>query len=212
MSDSADSAALYLAKVMVADHRYRPLDFPEAAPFTEVSDIVLVGGDGVGLAIACIIDRDANPEKRFTMAPERVDEIAAACSKHSGSVYGGKEDVVVEIWEVGAGVPHGDDRARMEAYAFRRVTQKGVAIRGYAVDSSPNLGVLGTMWSTAADAASRAPWVREALRLPRRSDNELAHAAKAQDKVARFDTRPFATYALIASFFAVFIAELVWTL
>src|SRR5690606_3174566 len=46
---------------------------------------------------------------------------------------------------------------------------------------------------------------------PRRSDNELAHAAQAHDRVARFHTRPIATYALIASFVAVFIAELVWT-
>jgi rhomboid protease GluP len=205
-----DSAALYLAKVMVADHRYRPLDFPEAAPLTEVSDIVLVGGDGVGLAIACIIDRDANPEKRFAMAPERVDAIAAACRKYGGSVYGGQEEVTVEIWEIGAGLPQPEDRGRLEGYAFRRATEKGVSIRGYFVDTSPNLGTLGAMWSTAADISARQSWVRQALRTPRRSDNELAHAASAHDKVARFDTRPFATYALIASMVAVFVAELVW--
>jgi rhomboid protease GluP len=212
MSESADSAALYLAKVMVADHRYRPLDLPEAAPLTEVSDIVLVGGDGVGLAIACIIDRDADPTKKFTMAPERVDEIAAACAKHSGSVYGGKEDVIVEIWEVGAGVPDVEDRARMERYAFRRATHKGVGIRGYAVNTVANIGSQGALWSTAADASTRQEWVRNALRNPRRSDNELAHAAQSHDKVARFDTRPYATYALIAAFVTVFIAEFTWTL
>lgn len=206
-----DSAALYLAKVMVADHRYRPLDFPEAAPLAAVSDIVLVGGDGVGLAIACIIDRDADPAKRFTMPPDQVDDIASACRKYAGSLYGGKEDVTVEIWEIGAGVPDADDRARLEGYAFRRVTEKGVSVRAYAVDTSPNVGATGALWSTAADARDREPWVRQALRAPRRSDNELAHAAQAHDRVARFHTRPIATYALIASFVAVFIAELVWT-
>ncbi len=205
-----DSAALYLAKVMVADHRYRPLDFPEAAPLAAVSDLVLVGGDGVGLAIACIIDRDADPAKRFTMPAEQVDDIAAACRKHAGSLYGGKEDVVVEIWEIGAGLPDPEDRARLEGYAFRRVTEKGVSVRGYAVDSTPTLG--GALWSTAADAKDREAWVRQALRGPRRSDHELSHAAQAHDRVARFHTRPLATYALIASFFAVFIAELVWTI
>jgi rhomboid protease GluP len=91
------------------------------------------------------------------------------------------------------------------------VTQKGVSVRGYAVDSSPNIGSLGALWSTAADGAARQEWVRQALRNPRRSDNELAHAARGHDRVARFDTKPYATYALIASFVAVFIAELVWT-
>lgn len=207
---SADSAALYLAKVMVADHRYRPLDFPEAAPLEEVSDIVLERSDGVHLAIACIIDRDADPAKRFSLPPQRVDEIAAACRKYAGAAYGGKE-VAVEIWEIGLGLPDSADRGRYEGYAFRRPTQKGVSIRAYCVDTSPSLGTLGALWSTAADASERREWVRTALHAPRRSDNELAHAAQAQEKITRFNTRPVATYALLASFVAVYVAELVWT-
>lgn len=207
---SADSAARYLAKVMVADHRYRPLDFPEAAPLTEVSDIVLERSDGVHLAIACIIDRDADPAKRFNLPPQRVDAIAAACLKYAGSAYGGRE-VAVEIWEIGAGLPESADRGRYESYAFRRPTEKGVSIRAYCVDTSPNLGMLGALWSTAADTSERQAWVRQALHSPRRSDNELAHAAQAHEKITRFNTRPVATYALLASFVLVFVAELAWT-
>ncbi len=166
-------------------------------------------GDGVGLSIACIVDRDADPTRRFTLAPERVDEIAAACRKHAGSMHGMKEDVIVEIWEIGAGVPDPDDRARLEGYAFRRVTQKGVSVRGYAIDTSA--AARGSMFTTAAGSTDRSIWVEHILTSPRRSNARLVAAAQAHDKVARFDTRPLATWALIASFAVMFIVELTWT-
>ncbi len=206
-----DSAASYLARCLVADHRYVIRNLPEAAPLAAVSDWILTGGDGVGLAIACIIDRDADPHKRFTLDPERVDEVAAACRKYAGSVHGVKETVTIEIWEVGAGVPDTGDRARLEGYAFRRVTQKGVAIRAYAVNTAATNGLPGDLFSTAADGATRQPWLRQILSEPRRSDQALAVAATAHDKVAHFDTRPIATYALLLAFFAMFVVELAWT-
>lgn len=207
-----ESAAVYLAKCLIADHRYAPAVLPEAAPLAEVADIVLTGGDGVGLAIACIIDRDADPGRRFTMDPARVDQIAAACRRHAGSMYGVRESVTVEIWEVGAGVPDADDRARLERYAFRRVTQKGVGVRAYAVDTAPASvgGLVGELYSTAADRAARQAWLRQVLGGPRRSDHELAAARQAHDKVARFHTAPVATLALLAAFVAMFVLELAW--
>ncbi len=206
-----ETAAEYLAKCLIADHRFVPGTLAEAAPLAEACDLILTGGDGVGLTIACIIDRDADRLRRFTLPAGRVDEIAAACRKHVGSVYGVKDAVTIEIWEVGQGVPDPDDRARLEGYAFRRVTRKGVAIRGYAVDPVA-AGGCGALFATAADGAARQAWIQRIFGGPRRSDAELRAAAQQHEQVARFDTRPLATYALLAVFAVMFVIELAWPL
>jgi tetratricopeptide (TPR) repeat protein len=171
-----DTAARYLARCLVADHGYVPGTFAEARPLAEACDLILTGGDGVGLAIACIVDRDADPARRFCLAPEDLDEAAAACRHHAGSMHGVKEAVAVEIWEVGAGVPDAADRARLEAYTFRPITQKGVQVKTYAVDTAA--ATRGDLVSTAADGLQREPWIRRVLREPRRSEAELAEAVR----------------------------------
>lgn len=206
---AGDTHAAYLTKCLVADKGYVPGTFPEAAPLADASDYVVTGGDGVGLSIACIIDRDRDPSRRFTLEPARVDEIAAACRHHAGSVHGVRDTVTVEIWEVGAGVPDAADRARFEGYTFRPLTQKGVGVKTYAVDTAP--GTLGDLVSTAADGTARQPWVRKVLKEPRRSNAELARSVEQREKVARFHTRPVATFGLLAAFAIVFIVSLVWT-
>ena len=204
-----ESAAVYLAKCLVADHGYVPGTFAEARPLAEASDVVLTGGDGVGLAIACIVDRDRDPARRFTLPPAELDDAAAACRQHAGSVHGMRDSVTVEIWEIGAGVPDAADRARLEGYTFRQITEKGVQVKTYAVDTAA--GREGELVSTAADGHKREPWIRKVLPQPRRTAAQLAAAVQAQDKVARFDTRPLATFAMLGAFLIVFLVELTVT-
>jgi len=204
-----ETAARYVARCLIADHGYVSGVPAEAAELADAVDFVLTGGDGVGLTLACFLDRDADPTRRFTLAPERLDEIAAACRVHAGSLHGMKDTVTVEIWEVGAGVPDPEDRARLEGYAFRRITQKGVAVKAYAVDTRPEAA--GALYSTAADAAERAPWLRQVLTEPRRSRAELAAVARQHEKVARFHTKPIGTLGLLAAFAAMFVVSLVWS-
>jgi rhomboid protease GluP len=207
---SPDGAAIYLAKCMIADHGFVGGCPPEAAALADACDIVLTGGDGLGLTIACIIDREADPARRFSMPPAQVDELAAACRKHAGSMYGVKEAVTIEVWEVGPDVADTDDRARLEGYAFRQVTQKGVSIRGYALDPRTGSGHPPDLFTTAADGDARRAWVREIMGGRWRSDRELHATVRKQEKVARFDTTPLATYALLAAFAIMFVVELAW--
>jgi rhomboid protease GluP len=223
---AADTAAVYLARCLIADHGYVPGHVPEAAPLAEACDVILTGGDGVGLIIACIIDRDAAPrpanptgveaigreaaDRRFELPPERVDEIAAACRHHVGRVHGVRDAVTVEIWEIGAGLPGAGDRERLEAYTFRRRDHDGVNVKTYAVDSTP--GRDGATFSTAGDSPRRAPWIRQVMTEPRRSRAELAAGLAARQRTAsRFQTTPFATLALLLAFAVLFVVELAWT-
>lgn len=204
---SADSPAVYLARCLIADRGYVDGYVAEAAALAEAADVVLTGGDGVGLAIACIVDRDRDPERRFTMPAEQVEAIASACRGHVGRVHGVREAVTVEIWEVGAGLPRDGDRARLDAYTFRQRAHDGVNVTTYAVDSAG-----GAVISTAGDWQQREPWIRKVMTEPRRTRAALATAVAARRQTAaRFQTTPFATTALLLVFAAMFVVELAWT-
>ncbi len=207
---AADPAAVYLARCLIADHGYVPGHVAEAAPLAEVCDLVLTSGNEDGLVIACIVDRDTHPDRRFELPADRLEEIADACRHHAGRFLGLRRMTTVEIWEVG---PSTDadrerDQDRLRDYTFRRRSRHGVQVKAYAVDSAT-----GALFSTAGDASKRAPWLRQVLGEPRRSRATLAASvAERRKAAARFHAPPRATLALIAALVAMFVVELAWAL
>lgn len=203
---AADPAAVYLARCLIADHGYVPGHVAEAAPLAEACDIVLTSGNEDGLVIACIVDRDRHPGRRFELPADRLEEIADACRHHAGRFLGLRRMTTVEIWEIGAS--DAADHERLKSYTFRRRSRHGVQVKAYAVDSAT-----GALFSTAGDAGKRAPWLRQILTEPRRDRATLAASvAERRKAAARFHAPPRATLALIAALVAMFAVELLWAL
>jgi len=194
-----ETAATYLARCLVAARGFVPGSFVEARPLAEACDLILTASDGLSVTIACIVDRDARPERRFMLDAAAVDAVARACRGHTGSLYGSRMPVVVEIWEIGRGGPDADDRRRLEALTFRRAAKGGATITSFAVDSAT-----GAVFSTtiAAEQARRQAWVHQCLRGPRRRPEEL-RATRVATFAPRRPVMSFAVLAVLAMVFAV---------
>jgi rhomboid protease GluP len=200
--------ALYLARCFTADLGFVAGHVEEAALLAEACDYTVCGGTRDGLTIVCIVDRDRDPARRFTMPPERVDEVAAACRHHTRTM-GVRDAVIVEIWELGAGVPDADDRERLERYTFRDNTPARVDVMTFAVDTAGD--ALGDMVSTAGDSLRREAWIRKILEEPRRSPDLLRAQAAQHHELARAHRRPVVPLALLAAFAVMYLLSLVWT-
>jgi len=199
---AAETAAVYLARALVADLGFHPGTLAEAAALAAACDLVLTGSDGNRLIIACVVDRDAHPERRFGLEPAQVEEAAAACRDQARGALGGRAPVVIEVWEVGAGVPDAADRERLEALAFHRPARPGLAIEAIAVDSQ-TARTVSTL--TGVPRLERAAWVERTLTGPRRD----LRGARPARPLPIASGRPRATLSLLAVLAVVFVLELV---
>ena len=75
----AETFCLYLAKQLVAKRGFVPGVAPEAHEIAAQSDYILSFTDGYSPIIVALIDREAHPDKAFTLSAERVRAIAEAC-------------------------------------------------------------------------------------------------------------------------------------
>src|SRR6476660_8220274 len=73
-----ETFALYYAKYLIAHQGYQPGVVPEAEELARTCDYVLTKADGVSFAIVAIVDREAHPEKVFTLSSYQVEAIAKA--------------------------------------------------------------------------------------------------------------------------------------
>src|SRR5216684_1531248 len=99
--DSRQSFATYMAKQFQAKKLYVLGTVPEASALTEASDIVLTRSDGMTFIVMCLIDRESNPGKRFSLSPETVRNIGKRCLKYAGKVNRAQLPVVIQILEIG---------------------------------------------------------------------------------------------------------------
>ncbi len=197
---AAEAPASYLARCLIADRGFVAGSLPEAQPLAAACDVILTAADGLSLTIACIVDRDAAPERTFARSAAQVEAVATACLVHSGSLYGSRIPVAVEIWEVGAGRPGPGDRERLEALTFRRGGKAAVSITAFAVDSATG-ALFGTI--VAAELRRRQKWVTGIFTGPRRGPD----APGAERGAVIASRRPVATVALLATLLAVFVLE-----
>ncbi len=191
--------AAYLVKYLIAKERYHIGTVPEALALQSVADIVLSRTDGLSLYITAIVDRERNPDRRFFIDRQQLDAIGAACAKYCGSVGRTKLPVVVNIIEIAATPPDDADKARLGIYRKASYNARFV----------PQAWVLSTgdhsVWSSAGLAGRlQSGRYRRLMRAPRLSDAALeASGAPAVQPAGR----PVVTFALLAVFVLVFLAE-----
>jgi len=192
------SFAAYLAKHYIARKGFSAGTVPEAAALIEACDIVLTRSDGLSLQILCIVDREANPQKVFGLAPAAVQEIGDRCLKYTGKVSSAKMPLIIQIMEIAAAPASGQDRARLGA--FRRISAFAkVQPSAWSLDT-----VARTVWTNAplGGLFYGRRSLQKLMRAPR-----IAHAAVPEIALAR-ERFPLLTIAMLAALAAVFACEL----
>ncbi|MEI9983355.1 MAG: rhomboid family intramembrane serine protease [Aliidongia sp.] len=196
--------AAYLVKYLIVKERYHIGTVPEAGALQAEADIVLSRSDGMSLYITAIVDREANPDRRFSVDRQELEAIGAACAKYCGSVGRTKLPVVVNIIEIAAAPPSDADKARLAVYRKS----------SYAARFVPQAWVLSTgdrsVWSSAGFAGRlQTGRYRRLLRQPRLTDAELEASGAPAVQVGG---RPVVTFGLLAVFALVFLTEQIFRL
>jgi rhomboid protease GluP len=194
--------ATYVAKALMAKKGYRPGTVPEAQALRAHCDAVLTMADGVTLAIVGIVDRQADPSRRFGLGKEELDRIGTDCLHYAGRVGGRKLPVQITIVEVGAGPVAPEDKERLKALKHKSLFSK-VLIQTVAVDVPSQ-----EIW-TNAPVRTRVmrSFIRGLLNKPRLTDADL----KPQQHAALAEHRPLVlTYSLLGALLAVFACEYIF--
>jgi rhomboid protease GluP len=195
-SAGSDSFAQYFAKVL-ATKGYAQRTVPEARKLAEGGNIVLTKLDGFTISIACIVDAERDPARRFHLQVDEVIEIAHACrEEYAGTVNRTKMPAMIEIFEVRNSVAAADLK-RLKPLRARF----GCIVTSYAVDLS-HAAVTVSAWSL---LNSRLRLLKRLLSSPRMDDAELVAPPPAA--LPGLERRPILTFALLAALTAVFVAE-----
>jgi rhomboid protease GluP len=136
----------YLAKQLIAKQGYVLGAPPQVAEIGAESDYVLSFSDGYSPIVIALIDREANPDKAFSLPVERLRTIAKDCRSLAGSISGSKMPVTIHLMEVGN--PSADQPTRLGAIAPSWFFSRSL-VAGWAIDPQRS-----AIWTT-ADYRSR---------------------------------------------------------
>jgi rhomboid protease GluP len=194
--------ASYLAKALIARKGYRPGTVPEARALFAHCDAVLTLADGLTLAIVAIVDRQANPSRRFSLGKEALDKIGTDCQRYTGSTAGRKLPVHVTVIETGASPVQPEDKERLALLKSKSPFSK-VLISAVAADLSTR-----ALWTNAPFSTRTMRWfIKGLMARPQLADADLSPKPVA----AQPEDRPLnLTYGLLAALLAVFACEYVF--
>jgi len=202
-SSAGQTFATYLAKQYMAKKGFAAGTVPEARALVSAADIVLTLSDGLRFEILCVVDREADPGRRFGLSRDAVEEIAKSCLKYAGKVNRAQLPVTIQVMEVGPQAGASADRARLKPFKRSRVFSKAL-IFAWTVDTSA-----ASVWTNAPFNGLLAGrrFIERLLREPRQSESQMQRPAHALPEKARF---PLVTCALLALLAAVFAGELMY--
>ena len=190
-----DTFCLYLARQLVAKQGFVPDAPADAAEIATQSDYILTFSDGYSPIIIALIDREAHPDKVFTLSAERVRAIAQACRTLAGRVGMTKMPVTIQLMEVGRATP--DQPARLGEIKPSSFFSK-LIVSAWAID--PERSVI---WDTAGfRGRGMRKRVQNLLDTPRETVVAPEPVALAPH------TFPWLTAAIIAVLAAIFAAEI----
>ena len=202
MNDTGVEAGFgaYLSRYLVGRLGFQAIVVPEAAELAEACDQVLTRTDPGSFHIACIVDRDRNPGRVFSLSPARVRAIAANCLDYTDSIRRTKLPVGLSIYEIGAGATSKANTDRLAPYR-RASTFSKALVSAYAIDPVSKEVWNNRPWLGRA-AGNR--WLRQLLLQPQFAGDALATVAVGD----RVEGLPALTLALLAGLIAIFGAEL----
>lgn len=194
--DAADSFCVYLARQLIAKHGFSPGTVPEAQRIAEQSDIVLSFFDGLSLTVIAMIDRDAHPDKAFTIPIADLVAIGKACLKHSRSVNWTKMPVTIRLMEIGG--PSNDQQQHRRLAAIKRPSLfSKINLSAWAIDPANR-----SVWTNGGTRERRLrQFIEKLVASPREAVVMPAPVATAPAKT------PWLTYAILAALCAMFALE-----
>lgn len=192
---AAPSFAEYLARRLMADKSFEPGTHPEAAELVDAADAVLTYSDGYSCVIVCIVDREREPLRRFTLEATVLERVGKACLHYSGTVSGTKLPVGLQFIEVGRGPMTQEDRERLERLRLGLFNK--VHLHAMHVDTAA-----GEVWAnTWRRAMVSRGYVRGLVQQPRRVEESEEEVAEAPER------KPVLTVALLVALALAFAAE-----
>jgi rhomboid protease GluP len=160
--------AAYLVRKLVAEQGFQVGTFPEASALAVASDVVLTYSDGMSPVIVCIVDREQDASRHFSMDTGALERIGEACLKYAGTVNMTKLPLGLQVIEVGRSPATEEDRQRLGRHrlgVFRKVH-----LHAMHVDTGS-----GTVWAnTWRRSKVSAGDVRKLLARPRTVAEEVA--------------------------------------
>ena len=191
------SFAQYFSRVLTSKQGYQDAVAPEARRLAEGGNLVLTKSDGFTISIACIVDAENDPERRFQLGRDELLEIARSCrARYAGTVNGAKMPAIVEIFEVRKSVSPAD-LERLKPLRAR----VGTLVFSYAVDLSKATAIVNA-WSL---VNPRLKLLKRLLETPRMGDDELRAPVPAA--LPGTDRKPILTALLLLALAAVFVVE-----
>jgi rhomboid protease GluP len=206
LPNAPDTFCTYLARQFIGKRSYSENVFPEAASLAAYCDILLSYSDGYSTGLMCLVDREAHPGKTFEMTPDEVKAVGKECLKYSGSVYGNKIPIAMQIMEVGPPEDDASQRARLGHFSpgwFSRVQPAG-----WVIDP-----IKKQLWTNArfGGRAAGAALIRELMEKPREDVSQLQPPPMVAASTAAGQMGfPYLTVAIIAVLCALFLAEVVF--
>jgi len=202
-SSAGQTFATYLARQYIAQKGFKAGTVPEANALVSAADIVLTLSDGLRFEILCLVDREANPGKRFGLSRDAVEAVAKDCLKYSGAMNRTKLPVTIHVMEVGPQPGAGPDRERLKPFKRRGLFSKAVLVAWLVDTATPSVWCNGAFNGLLLGRR----FIERLMREPRASDAELQRPAPALPQKARL---PLVTCTLLALLAAVFAAELIY--
>lgn len=204
LPNAPDTFCTYLARQLIGKRGCSQDVYPEAAPLAAHCDILLSSSDGYSIGLTCLVDREAHPDKTFDMSPDEVKAIGKECLKYSGSIYGNKMPVAIQIMEVGPSEDDANQRARL--WHFSPGWFSKVQPAGWVIDPSKK-----QLWTTArfGGRPAGAKFIRELMAKPREDVSALQPPPPVAASTAQFGF-PYLTSAIIAVLCLLFLAEIVF--
>lgn len=196
--DRESTFAAYLAQVYVARHGYRYGTIPEAAALAEAYDFLLTYSDAYSFKIVCIVDREADPGRRFLLSRPELETIGKPCGAYTASVDFAKMAVEIDVIEVAPSPPHGADIERLNACTDSFWFTK---VRLSAWHLVPSAGSIWTNSPLGGYLRNRRQ-LHDLMRQPRLPEEELRALTPVRPWVF-----PWATLALLAVLTAIFAAQ-----
>ncbi|MBF0426622.1 MAG: rhomboid family intramembrane serine protease [Magnetococcales bacterium] len=187
--------AISLAKYYIAREGYVLGAPPEAPELVAASDGVLTHDVGQHTSIICLIDRESNPGKKFTLPCDVVADICKRGGGRRSGFFGTRRSTIIQIIEVGPNAATGSDWEHLKVYKRKSVFSR-VLMWSYAIDP-----VSKQVWGHSKLGRGRIARIVQSLPIP---NDELSEQPPAMLEGKRF---PWLTMGLLLLLTLIFVGE-----